>query len=125
MLRRASSEDRGLFSYEPARGDLVARRSVGFVCPSGHEFMVVFADGVTLPSSWECRQHGVQAGLRGVPHHQQQPPVVVRSHWDLLRERRRDAELARLLAEQLRELRAGRLVPVSTWLRRSRQVEVM
>jgi len=109
--------DRGTFAHEPIRvpeDGLVARTPIGFRCPRGHNFTVTFADEAELPVSWECRRHSVQAGRIGVLR--QPTPVAPRTHWDMVRERRPEPELAQLLDEQLRALQAGQLMPVSLWL---------
>jgi RNA polymerase-binding protein len=110
--------DHGIFAHEPVRvpdDDLMARRPIGFRCPRGHNFTVTFAGEAELPVSWECRRHSVYAGRIGVLH--QPTPVAPRTHWDLLRERRPEPEMAQLLDEQLNALQAGQLMPVSLWLR--------
>jgi hypothetical protein len=108
ITRRTNIRD--IFSYQSMRGndDVAGRQSAIFLCPRGHEFMVMFADDAVLPTQWECRRHGVEAATRGVPH--QPPPRPRKTHWDLLRERRTEPELAELLTEQIEALRSGRLV---------------
>src|SRR5215470_13147152 len=108
-------QERGIFSYQPTRDHdaVAARQSVSFAYPRGHTFMVTFAGKADLPASWECRQHGVEGQRKGISHNQ---PVTQRTHLDMLRERRTEPELAQLLAEQIKELRAGRLVGVEGWL---------
>lgn len=118
MRRVHRTQNRGVFSYEPVRvheDDPVARRPVGFGCPRGHAFTIMFADDAELPIAWECRQHGIEAGRLGVEL--KHKPIKVRTHWDMLRERRAVPELEQLLDKQLETLRAGRLVPVGMWLR--------
>src|SRR5262249_37912257 len=108
----------GTFTQEPGRFrdyDLAARRSVEFLCPRGHEFTVPFADNVAPPTVWECRRHGIDAGLKSTTQPQQQ--VETHHHWDKVLERRPETELAQLLNQQINELRAGRLAPVGQWLR--------
>jgi|SRR5215470_1291787 len=105
-------------AYYPVRRqaeDLAGRQSVDFACPRGHEFTRVFSDDIALPAEWECRQHSVTAERKD--RARLQPPAVkVRTHWDMVRERRKESELARILDDQLRALRAGRLVAVEVWL---------
>jgi RNA polymerase-binding protein len=117
MPRLDRIPDRGTFAHGPIRvpeDALAARRPIGFRCPRGHNFMVTFAAGAELPVSWECHQHSVEAGRIGILY--QPTPDAPRTHWDALRERRPEPELAQLLDERLRTLRAGRLMPVSLWL---------
>jgi hypothetical protein len=107
-------QSRDIFCYQSLRDneDVVARRSVSFVCPRGHEFTVTFADDVDPPAQWECRQHGVEAATKGIP--QQPPPRPRKTHWVLLMERRTELELAALLEERLTALRSGRRLVRST-----------
>jgi len=122
MQRLASmvTQERGIFAHEPVHnGDLAARSKVGFRCPRGHTFMVTFADGAELPASWECRRRSLEAGRLGASH--QPAPGVPRTHWDMVRERRSEPELAQILDEQIAELRAGRLLPVDRWLHQIQQ----
>ena len=105
-------------TYQSARSpeaDSANRQSAAFVCPRGHEFTLMFADNVQLPSAWECRQHSTAAGLKNQAR-PQAPPVKVRTYLDMLRERRSERDLAVLLDSQLKALRAGQLVPVERWL---------
>jgi RNA polymerase-binding protein len=117
-LRRASStHERGIFAQAPARvrnDDLAGRQTVEFACPRGHDFTGLFADNADLPKTWECRQHGIEAGLKDTTHPPR--PVKKHSHWDKVLERRPRTELAQLLNQQLEELRTGRLIPVEQWL---------
>lgn len=108
-------------TYQPDRQqeEPATRQSAAFVCPRGHEFTLVFADDVELPSSWECRQHSTQAELETQARLQPQP-VKVRTHLDMLRERRSEPELAQLLDDQLKALRAGQLVSVEEWVGQGR-----
>jgi hypothetical protein len=105
-------------TYQPVRpqeADPAAHQSVDFVCPRGHEFTLMFAENVELPSAWECRQHSTAAGLKNQAR-PQPPPVKVRTHWDMLRERRKESDLERLLDAQLKALRSGQLMSVEQWL---------
>jgi hypothetical protein len=98
----------GLGSKSLADGagvELAARQQLSFDCPNGHHFTLVFAEEAELPTEWECSKCGKTA-LRadGVL-----PPAKeekhVRTHWDMLRERRSIPELEEILAERLEQLR--------------------
>jgi len=118
--RRARAHDDGIFA-QPAQArddDLVARRSVSFTCRRGHEFVIPFAADAVVPATWECRQHGISAGLANATPRQ---PVKTRSHGDLVLERRLITELAQLLNQQLTALRAGQLVSVEQWLQQQQE----
>lgn len=119
--RAHPSRDGGIFTHEPIRvcdDDLAARQSVAFICPQGHEFTIAFAADAAPPSTWECRQHSVDAERNDI-RPQEHQPTKARSHWDMLRQRRPEPELAQLLDTQLNALRAGRLVTVKQWLRQN------
>ncbi len=100
----------GTKSFEGDEGvALSPRRQLDFDCPAHHRFSIVFSDEALLPTSWDCptcwatavRSDGVEAeAVAAKP---------VRTHWDMLRERRSIAELEDLLAERLTLLRAGEL----------------
>lgn len=81
-------------------------------CPScGTETELVFAADADTPQTWECRSCGDDAQLlvEGEPieidHSGEKTP---RTHWDMLLERRTEAELQELLDERLSYLRARR-----------------
>lgn len=106
LPRARTTPERGTFIQDPSRvqdDDLAARRSACFTCPRGHEFTVLFADKVVLPTAWECRRHSIMAGLKDTV--QSHRVVKKRSHWDRVLERRPRQELAQLLNQQLKDLR--------------------
>ncbi|KAA2258781.1 hypothetical protein F0L68_23425 [Solihabitans fulvus] len=96
----------GAVSRERVDVQSAPRQLVRFVCPKGHDFEVPFAEDAELPDLWACRQHSVDAPRVGIE------PVAahgrVRTHWDMLRERRSIAELEELLVERLYELTVER-----------------
>jgi len=117
LLRAGASQERGIFTQAAAQvrdDELAARQAVGFACPRGHDFTVFFADTADLPMTWECRQHGIEGRLKDSAPRPR--PVKARCHWDMVLERRRVSELAQLLNQQLKDLQAGRLIPVEQWL---------
>jgi hypothetical protein len=73
-----------------------------------------FADNADLPITWECRQHGIEARLNDSAY--RPCPAKTRCHWDMVLERRPVSDLAQPLDQQLKELRAGRLIPIEQWL---------
>jgi len=102
----------GSKSFEAVRGvALSPRRQLDFDCPAHHRFTIMFSDEAQLPTSWECPTCWASA-LRsdGVPA---VVPVAkpVRTHWDMLRERRSVAELEETLAERLALLKSGAIGP--------------
>jgi len=86
--------------------ELAPRQNIGFDCPNGHHFDVVFAEEAELPTQWECSRCGAVAvrsdGAEATP----EPGKATRTHWDMLRERRSVEELDDLLAERLGEIRS-------------------
>jgi len=88
------------------------RASYTYVCANcGRETAMVFAAEAEAPDTWECRYCGHEATLLV-----DDKPVEVdrgeakaaRSHWDMLLERRTEAELEELLQERLAYLRSRR-----------------
>lgn len=97
----------GSHSLADAAGvELAPRQDLGFYCSNGHHFALTFAAEAELPTEWECPRCGQPARRSdGVE------PVVketkpVRTHWDMLRERRSIEELEEILAERLQQLRS-------------------
>ncbi|QHC66665.1 RNA polymerase-binding protein RbpA [Rathayibacter sp. VKM Ac-2759] len=77
----------------------------------GYDTDMVFSADAEAPETWECRSCGHEAVLMV----DSKPVVVdrgeqkaVRTHWDMLLERRTRAELEELLEERLAFLRARR-----------------
>lgn len=85
--------------------ELAPRQDIGFDCPKGHHFTVVFAEEAQLPTEWECPRCGdVSRRSDGVVSEAKEGKAP-RTHWDMLRERRSIAELEDLLAERLDQIR--------------------
>lgn len=107
----------GSKSFENDRAVVLSPRAqLDFDCPAHHHFSITFSTEATLPYSWDCptcwapavRSDGVQAVAL--------PTKPVRSHWDMLRERRSVDELQALLTERLALLEAGTIGPgVHDW----------
>jgi hypothetical protein len=99
----------GSMSYETDRDtDLAPRLNARYTCPEGHDFEVVFAEGAEVPCTWDCQRHGVVAkAVEGVPPEAKKVKPV-RTHWDMLLERRSLEELSQVLEERLVEVREGR-----------------
>jgi hypothetical protein len=100
----------GATSYETDSGiDLAPRQDVEYACPNGHRFQMPFSMEAEVPVVWECRVCGAQAlRVGGVPE-EDKPTKPVRTHWDMLLERRSIPELEEVLAERLEVLRGGGL----------------
>ena len=104
--RRLRGSGLGSRSFEDDAGvEYAARHTIGFDCERGHHFELTFAVEATLPLEWECPRCGSPA-LRSdgsQPEPKQGKPV--RTHWDMLLERRTIGELEELLAERLELIR--------------------
>jgi hypothetical protein len=95
----------GTTSYETDRNtDLAPRREVVFDCPAGHETRMVMAIEAELPATWECRTCGAAALLRDGEAPEARGAKPVRTHWDMLLERRSIDDLEDVLNERLAEL---------------------
>jgi RNA polymerase-binding protein len=100
-------------SFEDERGiEFAPRQQVAYICPKGHAFEIPMAEDAEVPPVWECARCGAEARLvdGAEPETKQEKPV--RTHWDMLRERRSIPELEEILTERLTMLRAGEIGPV-------------
>jgi hypothetical protein len=96
----------GTTSYETDRNtDLAPRREVIYDCPSGHETRMPMAADAELPATWECRTCGTAALLRDGEAPEARAGKPIRTHWDMLLERRSLDDLEDVLNERLAELR--------------------
>ena len=84
------------------------RRLISYACPKGHEFDVPFSDDAEPPAVWECRLHGSPSKIIDGTEPEPKKVKPPRTHWDMLQERRTNAELDELLTERLEELRGRR-----------------
>jgi hypothetical protein len=99
-------------SFEDERGiEFAPRQQVGYVCPQGHDFEIPMAAEADVPPIWECPRCGAQAASADgrLPEAKNEKPV--RTHWDMLLERRSVKELEDILAERLDLLRGGAIGP--------------
>ena len=99
-------------SFEDERGiEFAARQNVAYGCPQGHEFEIPMSVEADVPAVWECPRCGAE-GLSTdgiVPEQKAEKPV--RTHWDMLLERRSISELEDILTERLELLRGGEIGP--------------
>lgn len=96
----------GAVSYENERGQAPAARvRVAFACPNVHSFSIVFAEEADLPAAWDCPTCGASALAVDGPAPSAKPGKPVRTHWDMLLERRSVNDLQALLDERLAEIR--------------------
>lgn len=97
-LGSKSFEDEGGIEFAP-------RQEIGFDCSNGHHFTVMFSDEAELPHEWECQRCGVAAVRSDGSRGEEKEAKPVRTHYDMLRERRSIPELEELMAERLELLR--------------------
>ena len=96
----------GAKSLEDEAGiEFAARQEIGFDCARGHHFTLTFAAEAELPTRWECPRCGSEARRSDGVEVQAKEAKPVRTHWDMLLERRSIPELEELLAERLELLR--------------------
>ena len=99
-------------SFEGERGiEFAARQQVGYQCPRGHAFEITMSVEAEVPATWECPRCGAEAlSVAGIqPEEKTEKPV--RTHWDMLLERRSISELEDILTERLELLRGGEIGP--------------
>ncbi|GAA4384401.1 RNA polymerase-binding protein RbpA [Tsukamurella soli] len=98
----------GAVSYETDRDhDLAPRRMARYRTDNGEEFDVPFADDAELPGTWLCK-NGLEGTLIDGVAQEEKKVKPPRTHWDMLLERRSEAELEELLKERLDLLKARR-----------------
>ena len=90
----------------PPATDMADRMEITYTCASGHEFTRVFAADITVPSTWDCPRCGKTGSCE--PEPVLNDSSSVRSHWDMLVERRSIDELEEMLAVRVKELRSNR-----------------
>ena len=113
-MRNATLKATGLGnkSFEEDEGvTLSPRQRISFDCPAEHQFSVVFSDEAELPTTWECPRCGEPSVRTDGVKHEAKNVKPVRTHWDMLRERRSVEELEELLAERLALIKSGAIGP--------------
>lgn len=99
----------GSRSMETEEGvEYADRIQVRYDCPQGHTIVMTFADDADVPATWECRCNSL-ALRHNAEMPEPKPTKPVRTHWDMLLERRSREELEELLTERLELLRSGKL----------------
>jgi hypothetical protein len=96
----------GSLSYETDdRVQPADRQLVRYECPEGHESVVPFsAEAEEIPLTWMCRcgrEANVMTEVANLALPDERPERHVRTHWDMLLERRTIADLEALLQERL------------------------
>ena len=106
----------GAFSMETDVGVVPSERQLTtYVCPQGHRIELPFSIEADIPPTWECRCGATALLLGGGELPEAKPARPVRTHWDMLRERRSIEELDQVLDQQLTLLREGRLRPEGSY----------
>jgi hypothetical protein len=102
----------GTQSFEDERGvEMAPRQQVSYVTDDGLTFEVTMAAEAEVPHEWECPSNG-QTGRRvGADEPEAKKEKPVRTHWDMLLERRSIKELEDILSERLELLRSGEIGP--------------
>lgn len=97
----------GALSYETdARVVPAERMVISYTCPEGHQSLVPFSvEAEEIPFEWTCRC-GRTAVRLDAEAPEVKPERHVRTHWDMLLERRTIKELEELLQERLELLHA-------------------
>ena len=99
-------------SFEDERGiEFAARQQVGYRCPRGHEFEITMSTEAEIPAVWECPKCGDEAESTAGIEREVKVEKPVRTHWDMLLERRSIKELEEILTERLELLRGGEIGP--------------
>ena len=99
----------GANSLESEEGvELAPRIEAIYDCPDGRTLIVPFSADAEIPPVWEAPGGG-EALLRDAQRPEAKPTKPVRTHWDMLLERRSEEELEELLNERLELLRSGQL----------------
>jgi hypothetical protein len=99
-------------SFEDERGiEFAARQQVGYKCTRGHTFEITMSVEADLPATWECPRCGAEGlSIDGIER-EEKAEKPVRTHWDMLLERRSISELEDILTERLELLRGGAIGP--------------
>lgn len=100
----------GSKSLETEEGIVFAERTQKrYQCENGHVFSITMSLDANPPATWECKC-GSEAEYLGTAEPEEDKVIKpVRTHWDMLIERRTPEELEDLLQEQLETLRRGEL----------------
>jgi RNA polymerase binding protein RbpA len=99
-------------SFEDERGiEFAARQNIAYACPQGHTFEIPMSVEADVPAVWECPRCGAEALSQSGQTREEKVEKPVRTHWDMLLERRSLPELEEILTERLELLRGGEIGP--------------
>jgi hypothetical protein len=91
--------------------ELAQRRTSTYKCSDGHEFQLVFSLDAESPADWQCKKCKNVALLVGSARFKKMESGETdkpRTHYDMVLERRTEAELEDLLREVLADMRQRR-----------------
>lgn len=98
----------GAQSMETEQGvEPAPRQDVEYVCEDGEKITVTFSAEAEIPATWTSPT-GKEGVLVDGTKPDASPEKPVRTHWDMLLERRSEAELEEILTERLKKLRERR-----------------
>lgn len=96
----------GATSYEVDPGQYAPRELTTYVCENQHRVTVPFSvEADEIPDTWLC-SCGLAGQRQGIQVQPAAAPKHVRSHWDMLLERRSIKELESILKERLEVVRS-------------------
>lgn len=98
----------GAQSMETEQGvEPAPRQNVEYVCQDGEKIVVTFSAEAEIPSTWTSPT-GKEGVLVDGSTPDETPNKPVRTHWDMLLERRSEEELEQILQDRLKILRERR-----------------
>lgn len=98
----------GAQSMETEQGvEPAPRQNVDYVCDDGEKITVTFAADAEIPGTWTTVSGKVGILTEGKAP-EAEPEKPVRTHWDMLLERRSQEELENILNDRLKILRERR-----------------
>ena len=98
----------GTTSYESDKGLFAPRALTTYVCDQGHQVTMPFsAEADEIPDTWPCAC-GATGMLLGAVQDEPVAGKHVRTHWDMLLERRTVKDLEGIFKERLEVLRHPR-----------------
>lgn len=98
----------GAQSMETEQGvEPAPRQDVEYVCEDGEKIVVTFAADAEIPATWTSPT-GKEGMLVDGSKPDESPEKPVRTHWDMLLERRATDELEEILENRLKQLRERR-----------------
>ena len=99
-------------SFEDERGvEMAPRQEIEYVCADGERFMVMMSTEADVPLEWEHPKSGKLGRWVDGGDEAGKEEKAVRSHWDMLLERRSVPELEDILKERVSLLRGGQIGP--------------